>query len=76
MGEHGSSSRPGNAEDPSGLLERLHLEENKLDDLMWEDEVDPSSEKLKWLAIARVLTGKSFGQGALMADMRVAWSPA
>ena len=70
------SSRSGRGEDPSALLERLHLEENELDDMIWEEEVDNSTEKPKWLAIARVLTMKSFSQGALIADMKAAWTPA
>ena len=63
-------------EDPNTLLERLHLEEDELDDLIWEEEADEPEEKPKWLVLARVLTGKSFGQGALFADMRAAWNPA
>ena len=76
MAGEGSSSQPGAAEDPSELLDRLRLEEDELDDLVWEEEIDSTEEGPKWLAIARVLTGKSFGQGALMADMRAAWNPA
>ena len=71
-----SSSRAGAAEDPAALLARLHLEENELDNLIWEEEVDDPVEGPKWLALARVLTSKSFGQGALMADIRAAWKPA
>ena len=63
-------------EEPSSLLERLHLEEKELDDLIWEEEVDDPQEGSKWLALARVLTSKSFSQGALIADMRAAWNPA
>ena len=39
------------------------------------EEVDDPVEGLKWLAIALVLTGKSFSQGALIVDMRAAWNP-
>ena len=71
-----SSTRSGRIEEPSALLERLHLEDNELDDLIWEEEADAPEEKAKWLAITRVLTGKSFRKGALIADMRAAWNPA
>ena len=72
-----SSSRSGKMEEPSDLLERLHLEENELDDLIWEEVADDPEDKPKWLALARVLTSKSFSQGALIADMRAAaWNPA
>lgn len=62
--------------DPSALLERLHLEEDERDNLVWEDEADEPDERPKWLALARVLTEKSYGQGALIADMKAAWNPA
>lgn len=71
-----SGSRPKTAEDPSALLERLHLEEDELDNLVWEEEVEEPEEKPKWLVLARVPTNKSFGQGALIADMKAAWNPA
>ena len=71
-----SSSRMPPMEEPSSLLKRFHLEENELDDLIWEEESDSPLEGAKWLALARVLTGKSFGQSALIADMRAAWNPA
>ncbi|XBI71926.1 hypothetical protein VPH35_066002 [Triticum aestivum] len=70
-----SGSRSKTPEDPSVLLERLHLEEDELDNLVWEEANEPD-EKPKWLALARVLTNKSFGQGALIADMKAAWNPA
>ncbi|KAE8783828.1 hypothetical protein D1007_42659 [Hordeum vulgare] len=66
----------GNAKiDPSKLLERLHPEEDELDNLVWEDEVDDPGDQLKWLALAHVLTEKSFSQGVLIDDMRGAWNP-
>ena len=70
----GSSSRSGTGEEPSALLEHLHLEDNELDDLIWVEEVDPFAEKPKWLPIAMVLTVKAFGQGALITDTRAAWN--
>ena len=72
-GEYVSRGIP---EDPCALLDRLHLEENELDELIWEDEVDTTEDGPKWLALARVLRCKSFSHGALIADMRAAWRPA
>lgn len=37
-------------EDPSKLLERLYLHDEEIDELIWEDEVDATEEKPKWLA--------------------------
>ncbi|KAI5008048.1 hypothetical protein ZWY2020_009096 [Hordeum vulgare] len=70
----GSRSKP--TDDLSVLLERLHLEEDELDNIVWEEEAEEPNEKPKWLALARVLTTKSFDQGALIADMKAAWNPA
>ncbi|XBI91979.1 hypothetical protein VPH35_029165 [Triticum aestivum] len=69
-----SRSRGKSSEDPSSLLERLHLEEDELDNLVWEEEVEEPEEKPKWLALARVLTKKSFSQGALIEDMKATWN--
>jgi hypothetical protein len=59
------------------LLGRLQLEDDEVEDFVWEDEVDESEVKSKWLAIARVHTSKiGFSQSALFSDMRSAWNPA
>ena len=58
------------------LLDRLTLQEDELDDLVWEDEIDTEEVRPKWLAIGRLLTTKSFSQSALIGDMRAAWNPA
>lgn len=72
---HGSSLSGGKSEDPSVLLGKLHLEDDEMDNLIWEKEVDDPLEKPKWLALAKVLTRKSFSQGALIAHMKSAWNP-
>lgn len=53
-------SRGNEKVDPSQLLERLHLEDDELDNIVCEEEVDGSEEKPKWLALAQVLTEKNF----------------
>jgi hypothetical protein len=64
-------------ENVDDLLERLHLEEDEVEDFVWEDEVSESEVKAKWLAIVRVHTSKlGFSQSALFSDMRSAWNPA
>ncbi|KAE8800916.1 hypothetical protein D1007_23414 [Hordeum vulgare] len=74
MAAEASGSRAKGVEDLGVLLERLHLEEDERDDLVWEDEAEDPDEKPKWLALARVLTNKSFEQGALIDDMKAAWN--
>ncbi|KAK1628838.1 hypothetical protein QYE76_003153 [Lolium multiflorum] len=64
-------------ENVDDLLGRLHLEDDEVEDFVWEDEVPDSEVKAKWLAIARVHTSKlGFSQSALFSDMRSAWNPA
>ncbi|KAE8767343.1 hypothetical protein D1007_61343 [Hordeum vulgare] len=63
-------------EDPSSLIVRLTLQDDEVDDLVWEDEVDATEIYPKWLAIGRLLSGKTFSQSVLIADMRAAWNPA
>lgn len=65
-----SGSRGIGDEDPSKLLERLHLHDKEIDDLMYEDGVDATEEKPKWLAPAILLEGNNFSQSALIAAMR------
>lgn len=72
----GSGSKGLVDEDPSKLLKRLHLQDDEIDELIWEEEVDDTEEKPKWLALAKLLTEKSFSQSALIGDMRAAWNPA
>ncbi|KAE8784602.1 reverse transcriptase [Hordeum vulgare] len=73
----GSGSGSQRQEDDTGkLLERLHLEDDEADDLVWEEELDVDEIKPKWLALGRLLMTKSFSQSALIADMKAAWNPA
>lgn len=71
-----SSNQDGGAERMGDLLDRLTLQEDELDDLVWEDEMDAAEVKPKWLALCRLLTTKTFSQSALIGDMKAAWNPA
>ncbi|KAE8811357.1 hypothetical protein D1007_11729 [Hordeum vulgare] len=71
-----ANSSKAQQEDPSSLIARLTLQDDEIDDLVWEDEVDAAEVQTKWLAIGRLLSGKTFSQSALIADMRAAWNPA
>ena len=52
----GKASQGFNAEGASELLDRLALQDDELDDLVWEDEVDSEEVRPKWLALGRLLT--------------------
>ncbi|KAM0872953.1 hypothetical protein ACQ4PT_038405 [Festuca glaucescens] len=72
-----SSSQGEKTEDVGDLLGRLHLQDDEIEDFVWEDEAEEPEVQAKWLAIARVHTSKAgFSQSALFSDMRSAWNPA
>lgn len=73
----GSSFKPWEKGDPAVLLERLHMKNHEVDNLIWEEEVDDPGEAPKWLAMAQLLlTTKSCSQSSLTANMKAAWNPA
>lgn len=62
--------------DLGDVLEQLNLEDEEFDDLVI-DEADPEiNESVRWLALARVCTDKTFSQSAFYKNMRAAWNPA
>src|SRR4051812_7087777 len=75
MGD-GSSNQGGDVQGAGDMLDRLTLQDDELDDLVWEEEPDMAEVRPKWLALCRLLTSKSFSQGALIGDMKAAWNPA
>lgn len=78
MAETGTGSGSGDrrSEEAAKLLDRLNLQDEEVDDLVWEEEIDVEEIKPKWLALGRLLTTKSFSQSALIADMKAAWNSA
>ncbi|KAE8794405.1 hypothetical protein D1007_30849 [Hordeum vulgare] len=59
----------------SNLLERLTLQDDEADNLIWEEELEVEEIKPKWLSLGRLLTTKTYSHSALIADMRAAWNP-
>ena len=72
--EGGSGSKKDEALDD--LLKHLGIEEDEIDDLVFEDEETAPKEAMKWMALARVHTLNFFSPQAFEQHMRVAWSPA
>jgi hypothetical protein len=56
------------------MLNRLGIEEEEFDDLVFEEEEAPK-EGLKWMALAKVHTSNPFSPQTFEQHMRVAWSP-
>jgi hypothetical protein len=61
------------AENLDDLLNRLGIEEDEIDDLVFE-ETDLPKEGIKWMAISKVHTSNYFSLQTFEQHMRVAWS--
>ncbi|KAE8796744.1 hypothetical protein D1007_28191 [Hordeum vulgare] len=60
--------------DLDDFMEQLNLEDEVFNDLVI-DEADPEiNESVRWLALARYHTDKSFSQATFFKDMRAAWN--
>ena len=58
------------------MLMRLGINEEEIDDLVFEDEPDAPKEGVKWMALARVHTSNYFSPLTFKQHMRTSWSPA
>jgi hypothetical protein len=58
------------------MLRRLGIDEEEIDDLVFEDEETAPKEGIKWMALARVHTANFFSPQTFEQHMRIAWSPA
>jgi hypothetical protein len=58
------------------MIQRLRIEDDEFDGLVFEDEEDASKEGIKWMALAKVRTTNYFSPQTFEQHMRVAWSPA
>jgi hypothetical protein len=69
------SSRSGKVqdEDLANLMEELGLEEEELDDMIFEEEGPATEDRLRWLAIARVHTDTPYSQNWFFSNMRSSW---
>lgn len=62
--------------DLGDFIEQLDLGDESFDDLVIDEDDPEISERVRWLALARVHTDKIFSQAAFYRDMRAAWNPA
>jgi hypothetical protein len=58
------------------MLQRLGIDEEEIDDLVFEEEETAPKEGIKWMALARVHTSNFFSPQTFEQHMKVAWSPA
>lgn len=70
----GSGSKKGEAIDD--LLQRLGIDDDEIDDLIFEDKETAPKAGIKWLALPRVHTSNYFSPLTFEQHMRTAWSPA
>ncbi|KAK1682888.1 hypothetical protein QYE76_043736 [Lolium multiflorum] len=69
----GSGSKEERLDD---LLQRLGIDEEEIDDLVFEEEADAPKEGIKWMALAKVHSMNFFSPQTFEQHMRFAWSPA
>ncbi|XBI76425.1 hypothetical protein VPH35_069665 [Triticum aestivum] len=71
-----SGSRGVGMEDLDNFFGQLDLEDEVFDDLVINEVVPEISERVRWMALARVHTDESFNHSAFFKDMRAAWNAA
>jgi hypothetical protein len=82
MASPATSSNQGTApgtkrDEPIGeLLQRLDLDEEEINDLVFEEEETAPKQGLKWMALLKVHTANQFSPMKFEQHMRNAWSPA
>jgi hypothetical protein len=58
------------------LLQRLGIDEEEINDLVFEEEADAPKEGIKWMALVKVHSMNFFSPQTFEQHMRIAWSPA
>jgi hypothetical protein len=69
----GSSSSGGDEAGIEKMLQQLGINEEDLDDVVFEEEEQPPPEATRWLAIARVFTESDYSSFWFFKNMRTAW---
>ena len=72
----GDGGDSGAKADLGDFFGQLDLNDEAFDDVVIDEEDPVLKESVRWLALARVHTGKSFSQAAFYRDMRAAWNSA
>jgi hypothetical protein len=70
---HASSSSGGDGRGIENMMKQLGIDEDDLDDVVFEVEEQPPPETTRWLAIARVLTDSDYSSFLFFKNMRSAW---
>jgi hypothetical protein len=80
MGSRSSNKAEGSgskkAESIDDMLQRLGIDEEEFDDLVFEEQEDAPKEALNWMALLRVHTSNYFSPQTFEQHMKIAWSPA
>jgi hypothetical protein len=71
--EASSSEVPSVAEDVDGLMARMGLREDELDDVVFEEMPESTKEATRWLAVGKVHTDSTFSHYWFFKNMRSAW---
>ena len=74
MTDKASGSKTVDSKDVAEMMERLGLQENDLDDVVFEEHEAPPPDAIRWMALARVHTEKAYSQYWFFKTMRAAWN--
>ncbi|KAI4989291.1 hypothetical protein ZWY2020_036608 [Hordeum vulgare] len=64
----------GKDDDLDEFFDKLDLQEEEFEDVVVEEEAPELLNEIRWIALARVQTTKTFSQAAFYKDMRAAWN--
>ncbi|KAI4974846.1 hypothetical protein ZWY2020_048453 [Hordeum vulgare] len=64
----------GKDDDLGDFFDKLDLQEEEFEDVVVEEEAPELLNEIRWIALARVQTTKTFSQSAFYKDMRAAWN--
>ncbi|KAI4998449.1 hypothetical protein ZWY2020_053791 [Hordeum vulgare] len=64
----------GKDDDLGDFFDKLDLQEEEFEDVVVEEEAPELLNEIRWIALARVQTTKTFSQAAFYKDMRAAWN--
>src|SRR4051812_24629341 len=69
----GSDEGATNKSDLNSMMEHLGLQEEDLDDVVFEEFVEDPEANPRWLAVVKVYTEKRYSRATFFRSMRAAW---
>jgi len=74
MAGSNSEKQAGRRIDLYGLIQHLHIRENKDQGIVLEEDLDELNAEARWTSLAEVSSSKTFSHAAFIANIKYAWS--